>query len=102
MTVERLFQRKRESRTRSMQPQTARSSGSPEVQLRAGPHVAAQCGAAMPWSDCDGATGGRQGIVNLKVLPLPNSLSTQIRPPCASTTILQKVSPRPVDFCPVV
>jgi hypothetical protein len=61
-----------------MQPQTARSSGSPAVQLRAGPDVVAQCGAAAPWSGYDGATGGRQGIVNLKVLPWPNLLSTQI------------------------
>ena len=62
-----------------MQPQTARSSGSLVVQLRTGPDVVAQCGTATPWSGCDGATGGRQGIVNLKALPLPNSLQDMVR-----------------------
>ena len=32
-----------------------------------GPPVAAQGGAATPWSSCEGGTGGRQGSVNLMV-----------------------------------
>lgn len=36
------------------------------------------------------------GRVNEKVLPWPGALSTQIRPPWASTTSLQKVRPRPL------
>lgn len=36
------------------------------------------------------------GMVNQKVLPCPSLLSIQMRPPCASTTILQNVSPSPV------
>ena len=38
------------------------------------------------------------GIVKEKVCPCRASLSTQMRPPWASTTILQKVRPRPVDI----
>ena len=36
------------------------------------------------------------GMVKQKMLPLPTSLSTQIRPPCASTRPLQSVSPSPI------
>lgn len=35
------------------------------------------------------------GIVKQTVVPLPTLLSTQIRPPCASTIALQMASPRP-------
>src|SRR5439155_15451772 len=36
------------------------------------------------------------GSVNANVLPLPGSLSTQMRPPCNSTSRLDSASPRPV------
>ena len=36
------------------------------------------------------------GKVNLKSLPLPCSLSTQILPPCFSTNSLQSINPSPV------
>ena len=36
------------------------------------------------------------GSVNTKVLPLPSSLSTQIRPPCSSTSRFESARPRPV------
>ena len=39
---------------------------------------------------------GRAGRVNTNVLPLPSSLSTQIRPPCSSTRRFDSASPRPV------
>src|SRR2546428_6808846 len=37
-----------------------------------------------------------RGRVKWTVVPLPKSLSTQIRPPCASTTFLASASPRPL------
>src|SRR5438128_10846777 len=37
-----------------------------------------------------------RGKVKWNVVPLPKSLSTQIRPPCASTTFLASASPRPL------
>ena len=42
--------------------------------------------------------GGSTGITNVNVLPLPftPSLSTDIVPPCASTSLLLNASPRPV------
>ena len=39
-----------------------------------------------------------KGIVNLKSLPFPNSLSTQIFPLCFSTNSLQSNKPKPVPF----
>ena len=36
------------------------------------------------------------GSVNTNVLPWPSSLSTQIRPPCSSTSRFESASPRPV------
>jgi hypothetical protein len=36
------------------------------------------------------------GNVNIKRLPFPTSLSTQILPPCSSTNFLAKVKPSPV------
>jgi len=36
------------------------------------------------------------GKLKVKVDPLPNSLSTQILPPCSSTNFLAKVNPSPV------
>jgi len=36
------------------------------------------------------------GSVNVNLLPLPTSLSTQILPPCSSTNFLASVNPRPV------
>src|SRR5262249_4597176 len=36
------------------------------------------------------------GSVNTNVLPSPSSLSTQIRPPCSSTSFFESASPRPV------
>ena len=36
------------------------------------------------------------GSVNTNVLPLPSSLSTQIRPPCSSTSRFDSARPRPV------
>ena len=36
------------------------------------------------------------GKVNVNLLPLPTSLSTQIFPPCSSTNFLANVNPRPV------
>jgi len=39
---------------------------------------------------------GASGRVKVKVLPLPSSLSTQMRPPCASTTLRVMASPSPV------
>src|SRR4029077_598633 len=48
----------------------------------------------------DPLAGHRQtdpaGSVNTKVLPLPSSLSTQMRPPCSSTNRFESASPRPV------
>jgi len=38
------------------------------------------------------------GNVNENVLPLPNSLSTQILPPCFSTNFWQINKPKPVPF----
>src|SRR5439155_18774700 len=38
----------------------------------------------------------RTGSVNVKVLPLPGSLSTQIRPPCSSTKRFANDRPSPV------
>jgi len=38
----------------------------------------------------------RTGSVKVKVEPTPNSLFTQIRPPCNSTNFRQRVSPSPV------
>src|SRR5262249_51182357 len=46
----------------------------------------------------NGMVHGVNGSKNRKALTWPSSLSTQMRPPCASTTILQKVRPRPVDI----
>src|SRR5439155_26792556 len=37
-----------------------------------------------------------RGSVKWTVVPLPRSLSTQICPPCASTTFLASASPRPL------
>ena len=34
----------------------------------------------------------------INLLPLPNSLSTQILPPCFSTNSLQRISPKPVPL----
>ena len=39
------------------------------------------------------------GRVKLKVLPTPNSLSTQMRPPCISTMDLTIDKPKPVPPC---
>ena len=39
---------------------------------------------------------GPIGSVNVNVLPLPTSLSTQIRPPCISTNLRVSVKPSPV------
>ena len=39
---------------------------------------------------------GRAGRVNVNVLPRPGSLSSQIRPPCSSTSRLDSAKPRPV------
>src|SRR5262245_11588299 len=39
---------------------------------------------------------GRRGSVKKNVAPSPGFDSTQIRPPCASTTFLQIASPAPV------
>src|SRR5581483_8671879 len=36
------------------------------------------------------------GSVKLNLLPLPGALSTQMRPPCASTSRLQRNSPSPI------
>jgi len=38
------------------------------------------------------------GIVKIKVLPSPTSLSTQILPPCFSTNSLQIIKPKPEPF----
>ncbi|EKD36454.1 MAG: hypothetical protein ACD_75C01505G0002 [uncultured bacterium] len=38
----------------------------------------------------------RTGIVNLKVLPLPNSLSTHILPPCSARSFCASTRPSPV------
>src|SRR5439155_14979698 len=51
------------------------------------------------------ASARRSGKANVKVLPTPSSLSTQIRPPCSSTSFLVSASPSPVpsalaDPCP--
>src|SRR5205823_5132129 len=48
--------------------------------------------------DCLHCTLPVRGIRNEKVLPSSGSLSTQMRPPCASTAILQNASPSPVDI----
>lgn len=45
------------------------------------------------------SSGSRRGIVNLKMLPGPPTLSTQMSPPCCSTIILQIGSPKPVPPC---
>src|SRR5690606_1183311 len=47
-----------------------------------------------------GRACGRSGITKWKALPPSSPLSTQIRPPCASTASLQKVSPSPELACP--
>ena len=39
------------------------------------------------------------GNVKKKRLPLPSSLSTQISPPCSSTSFRAMASPRPVPWC---
>ncbi len=41
-------------------------------------------------------------MVNLKLLPLPNSLSTQIWPPCFSTKSLHSINPKPVPVSSLV
>src|SRR5215213_1364783 len=52
-------------------------------------------------ADSTGADGGAsatpRGSSKWNADPLPGRLSTQIRPPCASTAILQNVSPSPDD-----
>jgi|GEM_PF-5170983 len=45
---------------------------------------------------CRTAPVVQQGSTNQKVLPLPTSLSTPMRPPWASTASVQKVNPQPV------
>ena len=42
------------------------------------------------------------GIVNLKSLPFPTTLSTQIFPLCFSTKSLQRINPKPVPVSPLV
>ena len=42
------------------------------------------------------------GKVNLKSLPFPSSLSTQILPPCFSTNSLQSNNPKPVPVSSAV
>src|SRR5439155_25393833 len=39
---------------------------------------------------------GLAGSVNTNVLPFPSSLSTQMRPPCSSTSCFERARPRPV------
>ena len=39
------------------------------------------------------------GMLKANVLPLPNSLSTQIAPPCSSIKLFVIDKPRPVPGC---
>src|SRR5690349_14652619 len=46
--------------------------------------------------DHEGSSPGRAGNVAVNVEPCPGWVSTQIRPPCASTYAFASVRPRPV------
>src|SRR5215203_598702 len=63
-------------------------------------NVAEQLHVLLVVLDDEDPFGGHQrdfrGIVNAKVLPAPAWLSTQMRPPCSSTSRRDSASPRPV------